>query len=199
MEHKSGQFPRATRLGCFCGVLRSLHGRSLHLRCHRRIFGILDMAHVSRNFAEALGARHTVIAIGHLELPVASMLHSHIRAVTKVPYSDGRMFYSNGHGFGRGVASRGVEYGVDRVSMTEYLLNVSRSWYFYYSSFTPILSSLSSSIEPRLVPCCIRDSENFFSSSSLIDVVSSATWHRTTRIWPPSMSQTLFKLISYPC
>lgn len=162
-----------------------------------RIFGILDMAHVSRNFAEALGARHTVIAIGHFELPVASMLHNHIRAVTKVPYSDGRMFYSNGHGFGRGVASRGVQYGVDCVSMTAYLLNVSRSWYFYYSSFAPILSSLSSSIDLALSLVASVTVKTF--SVHRVSSTSSATWPRITRIWPPSMSQTLFKLISYPC
>lgn len=157
------------------------------------------MAHVSRNFAEGLGARHTVIAIGHLLPPSVArclMLHTHIRAVTKVPFSDGRMFYSNGHGFGRGVASRGVEYGVDRVSMTEYLLNVSRSWYFYYSSFTPILSSLSSSIILALsLVASVTVKTFFFHRVSS----TSATWPRITRIWPPSMSQTLFKLISYPC
>ncbi|KAJ9416331.1 POT family proton-dependent oligopeptide transporter [Fusarium oxysporum] len=120
------------------------------------------MAHVSRNFAEGLGARHTVIAIGHLLPPF--------------PFSDGRMFYSNGHGFGRGVASRGVEYGVDRVSMTEYLLNVSRSWYFYYSSFTPILSSLSSSIILALSLVASVTVKTFF-SSSLIDICNMAQNH----------------------
>lgn len=137
------------------------------------------MAHVSRNFAEGLGARHTVIAIGHLLPPSVArclMLHTHIRAVTKVPFSDGRMFYSNGHGFGRGVASRGVEYGVDRVSMTEYLLNVSRSWYFYYSSFTPILSSLSSSIILALSLVASVTVKTFF-SSSLIDICNMAQNH----------------------